>query len=165
MMKSTKLFLLSLLLGVGGYGVFTSKAEVFNLKLTDINGVESVFSVDNDLKMKINDNSLCLSTAKDSVAIHLNDLREIKYEKTTPSGITVPVNERPYVRITHSGIIINGNNDSTKAPANLRIFNDSGKLLYSTVCREATVIQLTPFPKGIYILNIDNLPSVKFVVK
>ncbi|MDE6444912.1 MAG: T9SS type A sorting domain-containing protein [Muribaculaceae bacterium] len=165
MIKSTKLLLISLFIGVGSFGAFTCKGDVFHLRLTDVNDVESVIAVDGDLKMRIKDNSLCLSSATDSISILLEELKGMKYEKTVSSAVVSPVLDRPALRFTDSGIEIGAVADSNGSPVNCRIFNNAGQMLYATTCRETTVIPLNSFPKGIYILSMDNLTSVKFIVK
>ncbi|MDE5887745.1 MAG: T9SS type A sorting domain-containing protein [Muribaculaceae bacterium] len=164
MEKLTKL-LLYLLIISGGYGIFPCRGETFNLKLTDMNGMESIVSVENDLKIQVKDKSLWIFSSADSISIILDDLKEIKYERGFPSKVDNYENDHSVIRIYNNEIVIKRYDTSIMESVNCPIYDLTGRMVYATQCQQTTIIPLISFPKGSYILKIDNHPSVKFIVK
>ena len=158
-----KLALVSLPLILIGFVFRSHAAATFNFHLTDMEGKEIILPVDENLHFHISGSSLVVSSASDEITMSVADLKGISYNPVS-SVAELPVSSLPAVSFTESAITISFKDDSEGAKG-FRVYDDKGDSVMQGECRGETMIPLSFFDKGMYMLCIENSPALKFMVK
>ena len=165
MMNITKAFLLSLIALAGCWCPFPCRADGYNIKFTSVSGHESVVALTDDTSLYIDEDFLCFNSSTCTLHMPISELNEIYYEKRIGIGLSDMENLRPDVVISGNSIVIRSIENSGSPNHECRIYDIKGNLVYAIIFEHTTEISLLSFPKGIYVLNMEGIPSLKFTVK
>ena len=137
----------------------------YYLHLNTTDGKSICALVSDDLKFGLNDDLFSVSTLDAKFTCVVSDVRDITYAKQINSGVTEILSESdvhaPVVAF-HSGVI-----DITCAgPANTYcIYSMDGRIVMHREFSDYVRIEVSSWECGVYIININNLYSVKIYVK
>lgn len=159
--KSKKFLLLFILAFLPTFAI---QAKNYILKVSDIGGHEASMIVDDSLVLYAKDNQLILSNSSSTVNFIFPEINHISYQELVTTSIDniKSAKRLPNVSISSNSIIISPCDDIEYS---YKIFDISGLEKCSGEGNGATQIDLSTFQSGIYILSVDSLPSIKFIIK
>ena len=133
------------------------------LRISDIYGSTSYFIADETLNLQKDGDNIIISSPNSVVRLNSAQLKNFGYEERTLCEITNVTPDNAYIYM--EGDILRIISASVKDSSACCIYDMNGMLLNSFVYSDEAVIDTKTYSPGVYLIKIDNLPAIKFVVR
>ncbi len=140
--------------------VLTGQAQDYSLKIVDLSDLSYIFEVDRNLRVDVADGAMKVTSPDRNIEVQLTDIKSYSYVKS--SGLDSGPDPTGSLRITDRSIAYSAPSTEVSSYA---IFNASGAKVAAGSFAGEVAIDLSNFEAGIYIINIEGLSPVKFVVR
>ena len=143
-------------------GFCFERAESTCIKVVDSEDNESYLVVDSSVEMKLADEMALIVSDKYDFALNISSLKFFQYVPYDLSSANEVSQSFPTVKIVRDELIICVGD---KEEYLCRVHDTKGMLTSEFSCRGKYSLSLISFRKGVYILNVENVATVKFIVK
>lgn len=153
-----KLFLTTALMTAGA---FSTLAEYHFL--VHLNNAEPMhILVQDGMKTAMDNNRLIITSGNSSNEFALDDVKMFSYFESTSVGNLDLENAAPTIRISENSITVIAADSNDKT---LTLHDSAGRLIKSVRFARETILDITGLNPGIYLLNFDQRPTVKILIK
>lgn len=157
MRKLTLTFLIA-----ASMSIFSHAAD-YRLKVTDIYDSQINFIVNDQLTMKFHNNFLSLQTPEGSTELIFDDIKKMEYEADKSSVAASEISQ------AHNQICISPDAISFIYPESKElsfvIYDMQGHIIEQRTFFKKFNLSLSDFASGVYILKIETIAPIKFIVK
>ena len=143
--------------------VFCSqKADATCIKVVNSDDKASYVVVDSSLEMRLEDEICLIVSDNYDLGLNIADFKHFQYVPYEPSSVKEISESLPIIKIGRDELTIYG---CDKEEYFCRVHDTNGMLTSEFSCRGKYSLPLISFRKGVYILNVENVATVKFIVK
>lgn len=152
----------SLLISIILLSVNGISAQNIYLKVIDNNDNSSIFTVDENLNIDSDGTYITVHSSKSEMSMKISDFRRFSYESDIVTTVPNISTSQHYVEIKDGNIRIAC---PDKRSHTYRIVDLNGSVIIETTFSECVLIPMDPLCNGVYVMKIDNFPSIKLLVK
>ena len=130
--------------------------------MVDADDNASYLALDPSVKMELADEAVMIVSDSYDFKVEMSDLKSFQYVSYDLSSVTEASRPSPLIKIGRQEITIYG---GCEVGYVCRVYEPGGVCVSEFKCLGEYSINLGDFRKGVYVLNVENATSVKFVVK
>lgn len=140
----------------------SASAQSINLSLRDSNGDLTGVKVTDGLTMELEEECFIIQSSKSDVRIEIPGLQSFSYEADYSGIESNPILTTPAVSVGEGYIKITS---PEVGEFFYRIYDLTGAVVAENRFSGETTVELTGYGKGVYLLQVDNIPAIKFIVR
>lgn len=153
---------LALLVALAASGNMVSVAKTTCIRIADIHGNTSYFVADETLRLEKDGEYIMITATVSEASLKADQLKEFRYESRALSDIREIAPEASWIRMEKDRVRIAA---PGTVDASCCVYDVKGTLVSSFLFSEEAEVALNSFPAGVYVIKVENVPAVKFVVR
>ena len=147
----------------------TSDVTQYYLYIETLDGITSRFLIDESLTYRIEGNGFMVESSSAEIRFIIDQIKSLVYKEKMPDisvgNMRVNLPEPKVSLLPHSIKITFEDGTSHPEPLMACITDLSGRTIHSESFRNEVELALDTLSSGVYLLNVSNLPTIKFIVK
>lgn len=155
--KRIALLIVSIILSITG-----TFAQKVYLRVTDHHDNSSIFIVDENLDIETDGTNILIHSSDSDVSMNISDFKRFSYESDIVTAISNISTPHLTVEINNENIKIDYQDDRSHT---YHIVDLNGSEITQATFTGMEIISMDTFCNGVYVMKIDNFPSIKLLVK
>lgn len=161
MIRRNRFFQSSLLFFITAITISVGNASDYRLTITDKDDHQTRFLVNENLKINFQNDILSMQSGEDNTEFHFDNIKDMRYEPDILVG-TRMAREENILNITPEYISFSAPQGESLGYS---VYDTQGKIMEQSIFTGELKLLLSRFKTGVYVLKIETVSPVKFIVK